>query len=178
MVLRSISLVDTPPIVSIPRLNGVTSSSSTSLTSPASTPPWMAAPTATTSSGLTPCIGSLPNSFFTRSTTAGIRVIPPTITISLTSDFDNLASLSAFSTGTSRRSNKSFTKSSNLARVRLSSKCFGPSASAVMNGILTSYSVTVDSSFLAFSASSLRRCMAALSLRRSMPSLDLKSSRK
>ena len=58
VVLRSISLELTPPIVSMPRLSGVTSSSSTSLTSPANTPPWIAAPIATTSSGLTPCIGS------------------------------------------------------------------------------------------------------------------------
>jgi hypothetical protein len=53
VVLRSMSLVITPPRVSMPRESGVTSSSSTSLTSPASTPPWIAAPTATTSSGLT-----------------------------------------------------------------------------------------------------------------------------
>ena len=178
VVLRSISLVDTPPMVSIPRLSGVTSSSSTSFTSPASTPPWMAAPTATTSSGFTPCIGSLPNSFFTRSTTAGIRVIPPTSTISLISLLLSLASFSAFSTGPSRRSSSGFTRSSSFARVSFSSKCFGPSASAVMNGIFTSYSVVVESSFLAFSASSFRRCMAALSLRRSIPSVFLNSSRK
>ena len=53
VVLRSMSLVITPPLVSMPRLSGVTSSSRTSLTSPRSTPAWMAAPTATTSSGLT-----------------------------------------------------------------------------------------------------------------------------
>jgi hypothetical protein len=36
-------------------------------------------------------------------------------------------------------------------------KCFGPVASAVINGRLTSYEEAVESSFLAFSASSLRR---------------------
>ncbi len=41
-MLRSISFVITPPLVSIPRVSGVTSSSSTSLTSPASTPAWIA----------------------------------------------------------------------------------------------------------------------------------------
>ena len=61
--VRSISFVKTPPLVSIPRLRGVTSSRSTSLTSPLSTPPWIA-PTATTSSGLTPLCGSLPSSSF------------------------------------------------------------------------------------------------------------------
>ena len=60
VVLRLIILVATPPRVSIPSDSGVTSSSRTSLTSPPSTPAWMAAPTATTSSGLTPLCGSLP----------------------------------------------------------------------------------------------------------------------
>ena len=35
------SLVKTPPRVSMPRESGVTSRSSTSVTSPANTPPWM-----------------------------------------------------------------------------------------------------------------------------------------
>ena len=39
VVLRSIRRVNTPPIVSMPSESGVTSSSSTSLTSPPSTPP-------------------------------------------------------------------------------------------------------------------------------------------
>jgi hypothetical protein len=74
----SISLVITPPLVSMPSDSGVTSSSSTSLTSPFSTPAWMAAPMATTSSGLTPRCGSLPISSLTLSCTAGMRVMPPT----------------------------------------------------------------------------------------------------
>ena len=56
VVLASMSLVITPPIVSIPRVNGVTSSNTMSPT-PSSLfrmAPWIAAPTATTSSGLTP----------------------------------------------------------------------------------------------------------------------------
>ena len=44
--------VITPPSVSTPSDSGVTSSRSTSFTSPCSTPPWIAAPIATTSSGL------------------------------------------------------------------------------------------------------------------------------
>ena len=40
VVLRLMSLVNTPPNVSIPRDSGVTSSSKTSVTSPASTPPY------------------------------------------------------------------------------------------------------------------------------------------
>ena len=60
VVLASISLVITPPSVSIPNDSGVTSSNKTSFTSPVSTPPWIAAPTATTSSGLTPFEGAFP----------------------------------------------------------------------------------------------------------------------
>ena len=75
VVFRSMSLVMTPPSVSMPSDSGVTSSSRTSLTSPASTPAWIAAPMATTSSGLTPLCGSLPpNIVLTASTTAGMRV--------------------------------------------------------------------------------------------------------
>lgn len=61
VVLRVISLVNTPPRVSMPMLSGVTSSRSTSVTSPASTPPWMAAPIATASSGFTALEGVRPN---------------------------------------------------------------------------------------------------------------------
>ncbi len=83
VVLRSISFVNTPPIVSIPNDNGVTSSNTISCTSPVNTPPCTAAPIATTSSGLTPLCGSLPVAFLIASTTAGIRVEPPTkITLS------------------------------------------------------------------------------------------------
>src|SRR6516164_7422306 len=64
--------VNTPPSVSMPSDSGVTSSSRTSLTSPCSTPAWIAAPIATTSSGLTPLCGSLPNSCFTTSCTFGM----------------------------------------------------------------------------------------------------------
>ena len=52
------------------------------LTSPLSTPAWMAAPTATTSSGLTPRCGSLPKNWRTFSMTSGMRVWPPTSTTS------------------------------------------------------------------------------------------------
>ena len=81
-MLRSISRVNTPPSVSMPSDSGVTSSSSTSLTSPCSTPACTAAPIATTSSGLTPLCGSLPKNCFTTSCTFGMRVMPPTRTTS------------------------------------------------------------------------------------------------
>ena len=60
VVLRSMTLVITPPIVSSPSDSGVTSRSSTSLTSPLMIAAWTAAPMATTSSGLTVMFGSLP----------------------------------------------------------------------------------------------------------------------
>ncbi|MNX11397.1 hypothetical protein D3C86_411570 [compost metagenome] len=78
VVLRSISLVATPPRVSMPSESGVTSRSSTSLTSPPRTPAWMAAPRATASSGLTDLSGSLPRNLRMASCTAGMRVEPPT----------------------------------------------------------------------------------------------------
>lgn len=65
VVFRLMSLVKTPPSVSIPRDSGVTSNSSTSVTSPAKTPPWMAAPMATASSGLTDLLGARPNRSWT-----------------------------------------------------------------------------------------------------------------
>ena len=178
VVLRSISLVETPPIVSIPRESGVTSRRRTSLTSPWSTPPWIAAPTATTSSGLTPCIGSLPKRALTFSTTAGIRVIPPTMTTSLISEVLRFASLRAFSTGPARRSRSGATSSSILERVKVYSKCFGPSESAERNGRLISVSLADESSFLAFSASSLTRCIAAASFLISIPDSSLNWSQR
>ncbi|CAM5721770.1 hypothetical protein SFUMM280S_02052 [Streptomyces fumanus] len=132
VVLRSISLVMMPPLVSMPRESGVTSSSSTSLTSPRSTPAWRAAPTATTSSGLTPLCGSLPVRSRTRSVTAGIRVEPPTrMTWSIAESFTP-ASLTAWWNGVRQRSSRSAVSSWNWARVSFSSRCSGPSAEAVM----------------------------------------------
>jgi hypothetical protein len=59
--------------------------------------------------------------------------------------------------------------SSNFARLRVASTCFGPSAVAVMKGRLIEVWVRLDSSILAFSAASDSRCSAWRSLRRSMP---------
>src|SRR5665213_748804 len=94
-VLRSIRRVNTPPKVSMPSESGVTSNSSTSFTSPFSTPAWMAAPSATTSTGLTERFGSLPKKFFTVSKTLGMRVMPPTRMTSWISDALRPASFNA-----------------------------------------------------------------------------------
>ena len=65
VVFLSINLVETLPNVSIPKESGVTSSSNISSTSPDKTPPWIAAPNATTSSGFTLLLGSFPKISFT-----------------------------------------------------------------------------------------------------------------
>jgi hypothetical protein len=78
--------------------SGVTSSSRMSLTSPVSTPPWTAAPSATTSSGLTERLGSLPKNSLTFCCTIGMRVEPPTSTTSWMSAAFLPASASAFGT--------------------------------------------------------------------------------
>ena len=108
------------------------------MTSPLSTPAWIAAPMATTSSGLTPLCGSLPKTCLTISWTAGMRVWPPTRTTSSMSLGLSPASLSACWTGPLVRSTRSPTSCSSLARVRFSDRCFGPLASAVMKGRLIS----------------------------------------
>jgi len=54
VVFLFIITVLTPPIVSIPKDKGATSSNKTSFTSPLKTAPWIEAPKATTSSGLIP----------------------------------------------------------------------------------------------------------------------------
>src|SRR3569833_456087 len=118
VVLRSISGSNTPPSVSMPRVSGVTSSSSTSLTSPCSTPAWTAAPSATTSSGFTPLCGSRPKKPFTTSWTLGMRVMPPTRITSSMSEAFRPASLSACSQGPTVRWIRSSTRLSSVQRAR------------------------------------------------------------
>ena len=120
------SFVITPPSVSMPSESGVTSSSRTSFTSPRSTPPWIAAPTATASSGLTSLRGSLPKNSFTLSCTFGIRVWPPTRMTSPSSESFSPASLIAIRHGSIVRSISSSTSDSNFARVIFIVRCFGP----------------------------------------------------
>ena len=175
--MRSINLVNTPPSVSIPSDSGVTSSSKTSLTSPLSTPAWMAAPTATTSSGFTPLCGSLPPvSSRTLSWMAGIRVAPPTRMTCSISFGSSLASSMACLNGPTHLSTSSTVILLNSARLSVMSRCCGPSWVAVMNGRLMLVVVVVDSSTFAFSAASLSLWSAMLSSLRSMPVFALKSS--
>ena len=138
VVLRSIIGVAREPSVSMERESGVTSRRSTSFTSPRSTPPWMAAPMATTSSGFTPWCGVWPASSRAISTTFGMRVIPPTRTSSLMSAAETPASLRQSRTGFLVRSKSLSVSCSSLERDMVSWMCFGPVASAVMKGRLMS----------------------------------------
>ena len=131
-----------------------------SLTSPVNTPPWIAAPIATTSSGLISDEGSLPKTSVTVRAMIGERVWPPTRMTLSTSDGCNLASQRAFWQGSTDASTRSWTISSNFSRVRVTLMCFGPDGSAAMNGRLIFVSATLESSHFARSAASLRRCRA------------------
>jgi hypothetical protein len=164
VVLRSIRRVNTPPSVSMPSDSGVTSSSSTSLTSPCSTPAWIAAPMATTSSGLTPLCGSLPKKSFTVSLTLGMRVMPPTRTTSSISRRGEAGILQRLLAGLDGALIQIVDQRSSLARVSFMLRCFGPLASAVMNGRLISVCVALDSSILAFSARFLQALQRELVL--------------
>ena len=175
VVLRSMSLVMIPPLVSMPRDSGVTSSSRTSLTSPLSTPACSAAPMATTSSGLTPLLGSLPPvSSRTRSDTAGMRVEPPTSTTWSIAPTLMPASLIAWLNGALQRSSRSCVSRWNSARVMRDvevQRALG--AGRDVRQVDRRSTAQADSSILAFSAASRRRCIAILSLDRSMPLLTL-----
>mmetsp|Transcript_2961 Transcript_2961/g.8290 ORF Transcript_2961/g.8290 Transcript_2961/m.8290 type:complete len:414 (-) Transcript_2961:748-1989(-) len=176
VVLRGMRRVKMPPRVSMPSERGVTSRRSTSLTLPLSTPPWMAAPMATTSSGFTPLDGSRLKSSLTTSTTRGIRVMPPTRRTSLMSLVLRPASLSALRQGSLVLSMRLSTSFSSWTRVILMLRCLGPEASAVRKGRLTSVVGADDSSHLAFSAASRRRWITRRSLDTSMPDDFLNSA--
>ena len=168
------SFVITPPIVSIPRESGVTSRRRTSFTSPARTPPWIAAPIETASSGLIPFNGSFPKKFFTTSWNFGIREEPPIKRTSLIWSFVYPESFNAFWQGIRTLSQRLCVILSNSARVKVFCKCFGPVASAVMNGRLMSVVVWLERAIFAFSDSSLIRCIAIGSFERSIPVSALK----
>jgi len=177
-VFLSINFVNTPPYVSIPNDSGVTSSNTRSLTSPERTPPWIAAPIATHSSGFIPLFGSLFVIFLTASWTAGTLVEPPTNNTWSILSAVKPASFRAWLTGPVVASIKSLINSSNLALVNVTSKCFGPVLSAVMNGKLMFVWPTPDNSILAFSAASFNLCIAILSVLKSIPFDFLNSSTK
>ena len=168
VVFASISFVNTDPIVSIPRESGVTSNSNTSFTSPVRTPPWIAAPIATTSSGFTPLEGAFPKNFSTASWIAGILVEPPTKIISSISETLIPALAKADLQGSIVLSIRLWANCSNFA--------LGPEAVAVMYGRLISVCVEEESSTFAFSAASFNLWSAIGSVFKSTPSSFLNSS--
>ncbi len=99
--------------------------------------------------------------------TIGIRVEPPTSTTSSISLGVSPASFKARLTGTRNRPNKSSHKPSNWERVRRVSKWTGPCSVAAMKGKLISVTLTAESSILAFSAASIKRCKDCRSLLKS-----------
>ena len=167
----------TPPSVSIPKVNGVTSSNTISfVTSPAIIPAWTAAPNATASIGSTPDSASFPTVSLTNFLTIGILVGPPTRTIFVISVFGIFASSIALSTDDLHLWTIGFTRSSSFALVSLTSKFLEPEESCAINGKLISVSITVDNSIFAFSPPSLILVIAVLSFERSTPSFFLNSS--
>merc|ERR1712080_496372 len=117
----------------------------------------MAAPKATASSGLTALDGCFPKMDLTVSITFGILDIPPTKITSEISEVDNPASFKAFLHGSMVFLINGSTNCSNCALVIFWLMCFGPEASAVVNGKLISVETVDDNSILAFSAASLIR---------------------
>ena len=178
VVFLSINCSRTPPRVSIPSVNGVTSSKTISLvTSPAIIPACIAAPNATASIGSTPDSASFPISEPTNFLTRGILVGPPISTIFDISDPESLESSKALSTDGRHRSTIGLMSSSSFALVNFISRFWVPEeGSWEINGKLMSVSITVDSSILAFSAASLIRVMAVVSFVKSIPVFFLKSS--
>ena len=177
VVFRSMIGSLTPPSVSIPKVNGVTSSKTISLvTSPAIIPAWTAAPNATASIGSTPDSASFPTASLTNFFTIGIRVGPPIKTIFVISDVDVFASSNALSIDDLHLWTIGPTKSSSFALVIFTSRFFAPDESWAINGRFTSVSITVDNSIFAFSPASLILATAVLSLDRSIPSFFLNSS--
>ncbi len=95
--------------------------------------------------------------------------MPPTRTASSISEALRPASINACSHGLWLLSTRSSVSCSSFALESLITKCFGPDASAVINGRFISDSITEESSIFAFSAASFSRWRAILSLERSMP---------
>ena len=84
------------------------------------------------------------------SCTAGILVEPPTRTFCSIAVGANSASFKDISIGVLQRSIKLEQRSSNFARVKSFSKCFGPSGVTEINGEFIELCVNVESSIFAF----------------------------
>mmetsp|Transcript_21737 Transcript_21737/g.52311 ORF Transcript_21737/g.52311 Transcript_21737/m.52311 type:complete len:364 (-) Transcript_21737:715-1806(-) len=169
-VLRPMSLVSTPPTVSIPSVSGVTSRSRRSAVSlppsPERMPPCTAAPYATASSGLIDEHSSLPPKKSDSSARIlGMRVDPPTSTTWSIWPLSRPESVSTFLTGEMVDLKRSMQSSSNLARVRVSDRSLPPWKSSIS----MRFWWDVESTRLARSTSRRSFWMAFLSLEASTP---------
>ena len=123
-VLRLLTTLMTLPSVSMPRLSGVTSTSTRlavcALRAPLRMAPCTAAPQATASSGLMLLHSSLPPKYSeSMAGTLGMRVLPPTSTTSATCSGCARASLSTALTVSMHLTKWWLFRSSNLARVTI-----------------------------------------------------------
>ena len=173
----SIIFVKTPPKVSTPRDNGVTSSSNRSVTSPVITAACIAAPTATHSIGSKPRSGDLFKICSTNLCTSGILVIPPIRIILSIPVGVSFASSSAFNMVRSVFWTIGCARDSSLVRVKVRCKCLGPALSDVIKGKSMSVLIKVVSSIFAFSAASLSLVIPILSFLTSTPVCLLNSSK-
>ena len=131
---------------------------------------------ATHSSGFRLWLGSQPSSSRTWRSTAGMRVLPPTSSTLPSWLAEMPASRRAFCTGVTVRASRSPVIISNCGRDSDRSRWWGPSLPTAMKGRFSCAEGALDSSFLAFSASSFRRPIAAGSRERSMRSDFLNSA--
>src|SRR6267378_2197327 len=144
-----------PPAMAMPSECGVTSRSSISCSWCINIAPWMAAPSATASSGFTALEGSRPNICRTRAWMSGMRVWPPTSSTSPSSVAFTFASAMTRSQTPRQRSTRSRVRTSSWGRVSEPWRWSGPAPWAVaMKGRLISTCCVLDSSHLAFSAAS------------------------
>ncbi len=155
VVFRRIRLLMTPPIVSMPRERGVTSSNNMSVVPPLRISACTAAPSATTSSGFRWQCGGFPNSASTRCRTNGMRVEPPTKTTSSMSFAVSPASFNAIRQGAKVRSITVTARDSSWSRV--SSLVKRPLSSG--SSIVISVFHSSDKRILARSPSNRTACM-------------------
>jgi len=147
------SLVITPPSVSMPSESGVTSSSRHVLdVALEHAGPGIAAPMATASSGLTSFLGSLPKNSRTLSITLGMRVWPPTRITSLISSSLTPASLTAMRAGLDGLRDELVDQRLELGAGDLSSSVLGARSVRCDVGQVSSVCCEDDSSIFAFSA--------------------------
>mmetsp|Transcript_41095 Transcript_41095/g.132176 ORF Transcript_41095/g.132176 Transcript_41095/m.132176 type:complete len:255 (-) Transcript_41095:750-1514(-) len=181
-VLRGVMTIIAPPSISMPRLRGVTSTSTMSQDGgrptvrawPSAEPrqrssPWIAAPMATASSGLTLCCGNCerPKNSLMSCWILGIRVLPPTITISSMSVLASPASFSTCLIGSKVFVKSSAFKCSNFERVSVSRRSWPLKKASTSTVVLTS----VLSARFASSTATRSRCIARRSPLGSLPAL-------